>query len=373
MRRQRGVASVEAQRACVHRELVRDQYRYTAVPLDRSDNCAGRSDRAGPLVMHPYTSAMVERVSSTSRLADELGQAIDRGALRAGDRLPSVRRLAAGAELQRRDRARGLPPARERRPDRGPAQIGALRAPPRGAAEDGVEPRPPRACSRPSKVTVNDAYTEILAAMRDPALSRSAARRSIRRTCRSQQLNRIVTQVTREMTTVGARYEARARAAHAAPPDRAPRWSRPGSRSPRTSCARRSARPRALSLALRAVARPGDVDRRRVAVVLRHAPDIQSFGMRALEIPAHPRTGLRRRRVRGGGARPAGARGRARADGVQPARLGHARRRARAAGPVLQARRRPPGHRGRRLWRADVRRLAAAAAARVRRPGEDCT
>ena len=27
-------------------------------------------------------------------LADELGQAIDRGALRAGDRLPSVRRLA---------------------------------------------------------------------------------------------------------------------------------------------------------------------------------------------------------------------------------------------------------------------------------------
>src|SRR5256885_9669203 len=33
-------------------------------------------------------------VCSSDLLADELGRAIDRGALRAGDRLPSVRRLA---------------------------------------------------------------------------------------------------------------------------------------------------------------------------------------------------------------------------------------------------------------------------------------
>ena len=43
-----------------------------------------------------YTFAMVEHGQFLyEHLADELGQAIDRGALRAGDRLPSVRTLEA--------------------------------------------------------------------------------------------------------------------------------------------------------------------------------------------------------------------------------------------------------------------------------------
>src|SRR5262249_13590466 len=41
-----------------------------------------------------YTRLMVAAGFLYELLADELGQAIDRGALRAGDRLPSVRRLA---------------------------------------------------------------------------------------------------------------------------------------------------------------------------------------------------------------------------------------------------------------------------------------
>ena len=42
-----------------------------------------------------YTSSVVATSGFLyEHLADELGQAIDRGALRAGDRLPSVRRLA---------------------------------------------------------------------------------------------------------------------------------------------------------------------------------------------------------------------------------------------------------------------------------------
>jgi DNA-binding transcriptional MocR family regulator len=51
------------------------------------------------------------------QFADELGQAIDRGALRAGDRLPSVRRLAQERSVSvstvRGGDADARPPARE--------------------------------------------------------------------------------------------------------------------------------------------------------------------------------------------------------------------------------------------------------------------
>src|SRR5258706_132814 len=100
-------------------------------------------------------------------LADELGQAIDRGTLRAGDRLPSVRRLAQErsvsvstvleAYLQLENA--GLI---EVRPKSGHFV--------RRRAMLTAEPRTPRICQRPSLVTVSDAYTKILTAMRDPEL-----------------------------------------------------------------------------------------------------------------------------------------------------------------------------------------------------------
>src|SRR5512134_1023709 len=93
-------------------------------------------------------------------LADELGQAIDRGALRAGDRLPSVRRLAQErsvsvstvleAYLQLENA--GLI---EVRPKSGHFV--------RRRAVQTAEPRAPRACTTPSRVTVSDAYIKILA------------------------------------------------------------------------------------------------------------------------------------------------------------------------------------------------------------------
>src|SRR3569623_1889712 len=99
-------------------------------------------------------------------LASELGQAIARGSLRAGDRLPSVRRLAEERscsvstvlEAYLRLENAGLIEVR-------PKSGHFVR---RRAHEVVVEPRAARACSRPSKVTVNDAYSEILAALRAP-------------------------------------------------------------------------------------------------------------------------------------------------------------------------------------------------------------
>src|SRR5689334_6272178 len=53
-------------------------------------NCAGR---LGLRSVH-FEPVVATNGFLYEHLADELGQAIDRGALRAGDRLPSVRRLA---------------------------------------------------------------------------------------------------------------------------------------------------------------------------------------------------------------------------------------------------------------------------------------
>ena len=221
-------------------------------------------------------------------LADELGQAIDRGALRAGDRLPSVRRLAQERsvsvatvlEAYLRLENAGLI---EVRPKSGHfVRRRSLRT---------AEPRPPRPCKAPSRVTVSDAYTKILAAMRDPELLPFGCATVDQAYLPIQALNRLLIQVTREMTTVGARYE-----------------GAPGLLTLRRQITRRAVEAglaigehdlcttvgatEALSLALRAVAKPGDVIAVESPAYFGVLQSIESLGLRALEVPASARTGL---------------------------------------------------------------------------------
>jgi DNA-binding transcriptional MocR family regulator len=221
-------------------------------------------------------------------LADELSQAIDRGTLRAGDRLPSVRRLAQ----ERRVSVATVLEAYLRLENAGMIEVrpksghfvrrrGPLTA----------EPRPPRPCTTPSKVTVSDAYTKILESLRDPELLPLGCATLDESYLPIAALNRIITQVTREMTTVGARYE-----------------GAPGLLTLRRQVARRALEAgvalteddlcttigatEGLSLALRAVARPGDVIAVESPAYFGVLQAIEGLGMRALEIPAHPRHGL---------------------------------------------------------------------------------
>ncbi|MBA3542809.1 MAG: PLP-dependent aminotransferase family protein [Deltaproteobacteria bacterium] len=222
-------------------------------------------------------------------LADELGGAIDRGSLRAGDRLPSVRRLAQERsvsvatvlEAYLRLENAGLIEVR-------PKSGHFVRR--RGAAAT-AEPRTPRPCTTPSRVTVSDAYTKILSAMRDPELLPFGCATIDPSYLPIAALNRIVTQVTREMTTVGARYE-----------------GAPGLLTLRRQIARRATEigvalaeddlcttigaTEGLSLALRAVAKPGDVIAVESPAYFGVLQAIEGLGMRALEIPASPRHGL---------------------------------------------------------------------------------
>ena len=221
-------------------------------------------------------------------LADELGQAIDRGALRGGDRLPSVRRLAQErsvsvstvleAYLQLENA--GLI---EVRPKSGHFV--------RRRAAPTAEPRAPRPVQKPSRVTVSDAYTRVLTAMRDPSLVPLGCATVDAAYLPIAQINRIITQVTREMITVGARYEAA-----------------PGLLTLRRQVARRAVEAgmmldendlcttigatEALSLALLAVAKPGDVVAVESPAYFGVLQTIEGLNLRAIEIPAHPRTGL---------------------------------------------------------------------------------
>jgi DNA-binding transcriptional MocR family regulator len=221
-------------------------------------------------------------------LADELGQAIDRGALRAGDRLPSVRRLAQErsvsvstvleAYLQLENA--GLI---EVRPKSGHFV--------RRRLAPTADPRTPRPCQKPSRVSVSDAYTSILTAMRDPELVPLGCATIDASYLPIAQLSRIITQVTREMVTVGARYE-----------------TAPGLLTLRRQIARRAVEAgvalgedelcttigatEALSLALLAVARPGDVIAVESPAYFGVLQAIEGLNLRAIEIPAHPRTGL---------------------------------------------------------------------------------
>jgi DNA-binding transcriptional MocR family regulator len=140
-------------------------------------------------------------------------------------------------------------------------------------------------------VTVSDAYTKILEAMRDPELLPFGCATIDPSYLPIAALNRIVTQVTREMTTVGARYE-----------------GAPGLLTLRRQIARRAVdagvaisehdlcttigATEGLSLALRAVARPGDVIAVESPAYFGVLQAIEGLGMRALEIPANPRSGL---------------------------------------------------------------------------------
>jgi DNA-binding transcriptional MocR family regulator len=221
-------------------------------------------------------------------LADELGRAIDRGALRAGDRLPSVRRLAEErscsvstvVEAYVRLESAGLIEVR-------PKSGHFVRR--RHAQTD--EPRAPRACAKPSRVATTDTYMKILAAMRDPALVPFGCATIDPSYLPIAQLSRIIVQLTREMTTVGARYEAA-----------------PGLLTLRRQIARRAVEAgvalaeddlcttigatEGLSLALRAIARPGDVIAVESPTYFGVLQNIEGLGLRAIEIPAHPRHGL---------------------------------------------------------------------------------
>jgi DNA-binding transcriptional MocR family regulator len=222
------------------------------------------------------------------QLAAELGDAIERGVLRPGERMPSVRRLAEDRAVSVATvvQAYGVLEG-----------AGLVEARPKSGffvrrrAEEGATPRPPRKAMTATRPAVSDGVGRLIAALRDPGVVPLAAAYLDPATLRVASLNRIAAALAREVSTLGARDD-----------------TPPGLLTLRRALARRSVTwgcaltehdfvctigaTEAITLALRAVARPGDVIAVESPTYFGILQTIEALGMKVVEVPAHPRTGF---------------------------------------------------------------------------------
>jgi len=222
------------------------------------------------------------------QLAAELGAAIERGALRPGERLPSVRRLAEDRAVSVATvvQAYGVLEG-----------AGLVEARPKSGffvrrrAPEGEVPRPPRKALTATRPAVSDGIARLITTLSEPGVVPLAAAYLDADLLRVAALNRIAAAVAREVSTLGARDD-----------------TPPGLTTLRRAIARRSVAwgsplteddfictigaTEAITLALRAVARPGDAVVVESPTYFGILQSIEGLGMKVVEVPAHPRTGI---------------------------------------------------------------------------------
>ncbi|MBS1152372.1 MAG: GntR family transcriptional regulator [Myxococcaceae bacterium] len=222
-------------------------------------------------------------------LAAELSESIARGVLRPGDRLPSVRLLAR----QRKVSVATVLQAYLRLENEGLIEVrpqSGHYVRPRRALEL-AEPRTSRRAHTPAKVQVSTGVAALVASMRDPSVVPLGSALLSPDLLPTGALNRMLAGIAREMSSAGATYE-----------------SGPGLLTLRRQLARRSVTwgmslgaddfvttngaVEALHLALRAVARPGDAIAVESPTYFGVLQLIEELGLKAVEVPTHPRTGV---------------------------------------------------------------------------------
>jgi DNA-binding transcriptional MocR family regulator len=234
--------------------------------------------------------ARAPRTLLFERVAEKLREAIAAGILAPGDRLPSVRELALQERVSVSTvlQAYQLLEAQdlvEARPQSGHY----VRLPARPAlALEPATSRPPRRAAEPE---VSDLVRRVYAAARDDRLVQLGAAVPSIQLLPAKPLNRILAALAREVGAVGLEYDM--------PPGWPPLRQQLARRSLTWGCALSAddfittcGASEAVSLCLLSVARPGDI----VAIespayygVLRV---VEALGLRALEIPTHPRDGI---------------------------------------------------------------------------------
>lgn len=223
------------------------------------------------------------------QVADRLARAMQSGALRPGDRLPSVRQLAAQEKVSistvlqayLRLESSGLIEAR-------PQSGHYVRVRPELLAGEPQLSSPPE---RTFEVNVSSLVARVYSASRDPRIVQLGAATLDPALLPTQRLHR--------ETTLAARRH----------PDEAIGYDMPpGLPALRQQIARRAVdwgcslspddfiitigASEALNLSLRAVTRPGDTIAVESPAYYGVLQDIEALGLRALEIPSHPRTGM---------------------------------------------------------------------------------
>jgi DNA-binding transcriptional MocR family regulator len=222
-------------------------------------------------------------------VASYIATLIDRGTLRPGDRIPSVRRLSrlqgvstatvlhAYVQLE----SRGIIEAR-------PQSGHYVRTPRRSILP---EPRAPRASATATRVSVGSLVARVYGATRDPLIVPFGAAHPSPEVLPTEKLNRTLSAIARTAGGAGVLYDA--------PPGYLPLRRQIARRAVEGACLLSAddiittfGAMEALTLCLRAVAQAGDT----VAV---ESPAyygllllIESLGIKVIEIPAQPRLGM---------------------------------------------------------------------------------
>lgn len=223
------------------------------------------------------------------QVAERISRLIDEGTLRAGDRIPSVRKLCAqqtvsvstATQAYRLLESRGLV---EARPQSG-YYVRARRwtLPP--------EPEKSQPAPRASKVQVSDLVMEVIKATRDPGLVRLGASMPSAELFPTTELNRTMAAIARRHPALANSYDP--------PPGYLPLRVQVARRAMESGCSlspddvvMTCGATEALSLCLRAVAKPGDTIAIESPTFFGILQMIESLGLRACEIPTYPREGI---------------------------------------------------------------------------------
>jgi len=231
---------------------------------------------------------MLETAPLYHQLADQIHELIRAGTLRAGERVPSVRRLST----QQRVSVSTVLQAYQRLED-----IGVIEARPQsgyyvrrpGPAMQEPEPsKPPR---RALDVEVNVLAEAVLAHAADPSVVAFGSACAAPELFQLERVRRVLSSVARRDRTSLGRYglppgTERLRRAVA---KRALEW---GCRIDHRNLVTTTGCMEAINLCLRAVTKPGDLVALESPTYYGFLQILQTLGLRALEIPTHPRTGI---------------------------------------------------------------------------------
>jgi DNA-binding transcriptional MocR family regulator len=222
------------------------------------------------------------------QLAEQIHELVRAGTLRAGDRVPSVRRLSN----QQRVSVSTVLQAYQRLED-----IGVIEARPQSGyyvrrQSAGVrEPEPSRPPKRAITVEVNDLTDAVLAHASSPDVIAFGSACAAPELFQLERLRRVLSSLARRDRGALGRYglppgTEKLRRAVAR---RALDW---GCRIDWRNLVTTTGCMEALNLALRAVTKPGELVALESPTYYGFLQILQSLGLRALEIPTHPRTGI---------------------------------------------------------------------------------
>jgi DNA-binding transcriptional MocR family regulator len=234
--------------------------------------------------------ARAPRTLLFERVAEKLREAIAAGILAPGDRLPSVRELALQERVSVSTvlQAYQLLEAKDlvsARPQSGHYVRLPVRPPP--APEPAIS-RPSRRAAEPE---VSDLVRRVYAAARDERLVQLGAAVPSTKLLPAKPLNRVLAALAREVGEVGLEYDM--------PPGWPPLRQQLSRRSLSWGCALSAddfittcGASEAVSLCLLAVTRPGDIVALESPAYYGTLRVVEALGLRALEIPTHPRDGI---------------------------------------------------------------------------------